>query len=55
MSRFLVGIAKYGQHVHVRCFEDHMHAMAAALRALGHEVEYATEAAMARGGRHGIK
>jgi hypothetical protein len=51
VSRFLVGIAKYGRDPHVRCFEDHMRAVAAALRDLGHEVEYATEDALKRGGR----
>jgi hypothetical protein len=44
--RFLVGIAKLGTDLHVRCFEDHMRSMAAALRDLGHDVEYATEEAL---------
>lgn len=51
MSRFLVGISKYGRNPHVRCFEDHMRSVVAALRALGHEVAYATEEELARGGR----
>lgn len=51
MARFLVGIAKYGQELHVRCFEDHMRAIAVALRHLGHEVHYATEEQLRRGGR----
>lgn len=46
MSRFLVGIARLGNDVHLNCFMDHVKSVAAALRALGHEVEYASEDAM---------
>ncbi len=51
MSRYLVGITKLWRDPHVRCFEDHMLSIVAALRALGHEVEYAMPEAMAKGGR----
>lgn len=45
MSRFLIGIVGYGVNQHVRCFEDFARALAAALRELGHEVEYASPGA----------
>ncbi len=38
MSRFSVGIVKWGRDPHVRCFEDFARATASALRSLGHEV-----------------
>lgn len=49
MSRFLVGIAKLNSNPHVSCFWEHMTSIVAALRDLGHEVEYATEEALKRG------
>jgi hypothetical protein len=45
VSRFLIGIVKMGSNVHSQCFLDVAKALASALRALGHEVEYATEEA----------
>jgi len=51
MARFLLGVTKLGQNPHVQCFMDHVRAMAAALRTLGHEAEYASEEALKRGGR----
>jgi hypothetical protein len=39
--RFLIGIVGLGTNPHSRCFEDVARALAAALRELGHEVEYA--------------
>lgn len=45
MSRFLIGIVGYGKNPHAPCFLDYARAIASALRALGHEAEYATEEA----------
>lgn len=39
--RFLVGIVTLGKNKHAHCFMDFAKAMAAALRSLGHECEYA--------------
>ncbi|HKW48703.1 MAG TPA: hypothetical protein VJN70_14740 [Gemmatimonadaceae bacterium] len=50
--KFLVGIVGMGTNPHVGCFLDFAKALANALRALGHEVEYATaEARRLRPGR----
>ncbi len=49
--RFLVGINQFGRDPHVYAFWDHMKSIVAALRSLGHEVEYASEEAMRKGGR----
>lgn len=46
MSKFLLGIARLGQDPHLACFMEHVKSVAAALRTLGHEVEYASEEAM---------
>lgn len=51
MARFLLGMAGYAPNANARCFEDHVRAVAAALRDLGHEVEYATQEALRRGGQ----
>lgn len=50
--KFLVGIVGMGKNPHSPCFLDVARAMASALRALGHDVEYATaEARQQRPGR----
>lgn len=51
MSRFLLGIVGMGRNPHVPCFLEAARAIAAALRRLGHEVEYADTGARQRGGR----
>jgi hypothetical protein len=51
MSRFLVGMAGYAENANARCFEDHVRAVSASLRDLGHEVSYATLEELRRGGQ----
>lgn len=50
--KFLIGVVGMGVNPHVPCFMDFARALANALRALGHDVEYATaEARRERPGR----
>lgn len=57
MSRFQVGIFQYNTNPHMRCFEEFARSLAAALRALGHEVEAASPSGHGRlimiGGNNG--
>ena len=57
MSRFQIGIFEYEKNPHMRCFEEFARSLAAALRALGHEVAAASPSGKGRlimvGGNNG--